>query len=66
VEGGKLASAADVSARESAIAASIAIQHGADFETLREACLRKPDGAPEGALGAAMDAIAVTQRMAGE
>ena len=58
VEGGKMTSAADISARESAIAASIAIQHGADFDTLRDACLRRPDGSPEGALGAAMDAIA--------
>lgn len=57
LEGGKLASAVDIAARDSAIAASIALQHGASIETLRRACLRRPDGLPEGALGAALDCI---------
>lgn len=57
LNGGKLTSDVDVAARDSAIAASIALQHGAAVSTIRAACLRKPDGSPEGALGAVLDLI---------
>ena len=65
IEGGKLTSAVDVAARDAAIAASIALQHGASIDGIRAACLRKPDGSAEGTLGAALDAIALSARRNG-
>jgi hypothetical protein len=51
-------SAADVNARDAAIAASIAIQFGADIETIRRALCRDSQGRASGPLGAALDIIA--------
>ena len=51
-------SAADTNGKDAAIAISLALQHGVEFERLREGMSRKPDGTPSGALGAALDAIA--------
>ena len=51
-------SGADCNARDAAIAASIAIQFGADLETIRRALCRDADGRPFGPLGAALDRIA--------
>jgi hypothetical protein len=48
-------SAADVSARDAAIAFSFAVQHGADPEAIRRALCRDSHGRPSGALGAALD-----------
>jgi hypothetical protein len=53
-------SAADVSARDAAITFSIAIQCGADLETLRRALCRDSRGNASGPLGAALDHIAST------
>jgi hypothetical protein len=50
-------SSADTAARESAIVFSIAIQHGADPETIRRALCRDSQGRASGPLGAALDII---------
>ena len=50
-------SAADTNARDSAITFSIAIQHGADPETIRRALCRDSHGRASGPLGAALDQI---------
>jgi hypothetical protein len=54
----KTDSAADVFARDAAIVMSIAIQFGADIETIRKALCRDSHGRPSGPLGAALDRIA--------
>jgi ribonucleoside-diphosphate reductase alpha chain len=51
-------SAADVNARDAAIAASFALQHGADFEALRHALTRDSHGHAAGPLAAALDIVA--------
>jgi ribonucleoside-diphosphate reductase alpha chain len=51
-------SAADVNARDAAIVTSIAIQFGADIETIRKALCRDSHGRPSGPLGEALDRIA--------
>lgn len=50
-------SAADTAARDSAIVLSIALQHGADLETIRRALCRDSQGRASGPLGAALDII---------
>ena len=50
-------SAADTSARDAAIAFSIAVQHGADPETIRSALCRDALGTARGPLGVALDLI---------
>jgi hypothetical protein len=54
----KAGSAADVAARDAAICASIALQYGADVETLRKALCRDARGTASGPLGVALDLIA--------
>jgi hypothetical protein len=54
----KLNSAADANARDSAIVASLALQHGADIETIRKALCRDSHGRASGPLGAALDRLA--------
>jgi hypothetical protein len=51
-------SAADTNARDSAIVCSIALQFGADVETIRKALCRDSAGRPSGPLGAALDRLA--------
>ena len=48
-------SSADTAARDSAIVFSIAIQHGADPETIRRALCRDTQGRALGPLGVALD-----------
>jgi hypothetical protein len=55
-------SAADVNARDAAITASIAIQFGADIETIRRALCRDSRGRASGPLGDALDAVAGDER----
>jgi hypothetical protein len=55
---GRAGSHADTIARDAAIVASIALQHGASVETLRRALCRDAHGRPSGALGVALDMIA--------
>jgi hypothetical protein len=51
-------SAADTNARDSAIAFSFAVQHGADAEAIRRALSRDAQGRALGPLGQALDRIA--------
>jgi hypothetical protein len=46
------------SARDAAICCSIALQFGADIETIQKALCRDSLGRPSGPLGAALDLIA--------
>jgi hypothetical protein len=50
-------SSADVTARDSAIVLSIALQHGADLEAIQRALCRDSQGRASGPLGAALDII---------
>src|SRR5262245_43607800 len=52
---GRAGSDVDAAARDSAILASLALQHGADLETLRRALLRDSRGVPSSPLGGALD-----------
>jgi hypothetical protein len=56
----KAGSAADVNARDAAIAFSFAVQHGADPEAIRKALCRDGQGRASGPLGCALDTIAGT------
>lgn len=51
-------SAADTNARDSAIAFSFAVQHGADPEAIRRALCRNSQGRASGPLGEALDVLA--------
>src|SRR5262245_5200077 len=53
----KAGSQADANARDSAVAASLALQFGCPIETLRGAVLRNADGAAATPLGVALDII---------
>jgi len=53
----KAGSAADTAARDSAIVCSIALQFGADVETIRKALCRDSRGTANGPLGVALDLI---------
>ena len=55
---GRIGSDLDASAKDAAVVASIALQHGVPVETIRKALLRNADGTPASPLGAALDAIA--------
>jgi hypothetical protein len=57
-------SAADVNARDSAIAASLALQHGCDLQVLRRALTRNVDGSAAGPLGRLIDLLATTDVVA--
>ena len=54
----KTNSHADTAARDAAITCSIALQHGADIETIRQALCRDSHGHASGPLGAALDLLA--------
>jgi len=57
IGGTKAGSQADDAARDAAIAASFALQHGAPLHKLREALTRNSHGVAEGVLAIALDAI---------
>jgi hypothetical protein len=56
---GRVSTDADTAARDSAVVASIALQFGADLETLRRALLRDSAGNASGPLGVALDIVAL-------
>jgi|SRR6516164_7058292 hypothetical protein len=58
ISNGKAGSDSDVSARDSAIVCSLALQFGADLETIRRALCRDSRGNASGPLGEALDRIA--------
>jgi hypothetical protein len=53
----KTNSGSDVSARDSAIVLSFALQHGADAEAIRKALSRDSQGRASGPLGLALDTV---------
>jgi hypothetical protein len=53
----KPGSQSDSNARDAAVAASLALQHGCALETLQRALLRDSHGRPSTPLGAAVDII---------
>ena len=55
-------SGADVNARDAAVVASIALQHGVPVETIRKALMRNADGSASGPLAAALDLICGDQQ----
>jgi hypothetical protein len=57
----KAGSQADANARDSAVAASLALQFGCPLETLRGAVLRDGAGRPSTPLGAALDRLEGTK-----
>ena len=57
IVGAKAGSTADTAARDAAITCSVALQFGADVETIRKALCRDSRGNANGPLGVALDAI---------
>lgn len=53
----KAGSHSDTAARDAAITCSIALQFGADFETIRKALCRDSHGNASGPLGVALDVL---------
>jgi hypothetical protein len=53
----KPSSQSDCNARDAAVAASLALQHGCPLQALQRAVLREDDGSASTPLGAALDAI---------
>jgi hypothetical protein len=58
----KTNSHADIAARDAAITFSIAVQHGADPETIRSGLSRDSYGKANGPLGTALDLILLGQK----
>jgi ribonucleoside-diphosphate reductase alpha chain len=58
LDGLKAGSGADLAAKDAAISASVAIQMGADPQTIRRAVCRDASGKAAGPLGAALDLLA--------
>jgi hypothetical protein len=54
----KPGSAVEAVARDAAIMTSLALQHGADLATIRQALTKDHDGGPATLLGAALDVLA--------
>ena len=54
----KPGSQSDANARDAAVAASLALQHGCPLQVLQRALLRDSQGRPSTPLGAALDALA--------
>src|SRR5947209_2125828 len=58
IQNHKAGSQAGTMARDAAVVASIALQHGVPIETLRHAVMRDSRGRPSGPLGVVLDQIA--------
>jgi hypothetical protein len=54
----KIGTAIEAAARDSAVLASLALQHGVPLETIRRALTRNTDGSASGALGTLLDLLA--------
>jgi hypothetical protein len=54
----KIGTAIETAARDSAVVASLALQHGVPPETIRRALTRNGDGSASGALGTLLDMLA--------
>jgi hypothetical protein len=64
ISNGKAGSASDTAARDAAVVASIALQHGVSLDTMRRALLRDARGVASGPLGVALDEIAALESKA--
>lgn len=58
IRSGKAGTDLSISMIEVAVAVSMALQHGCDIDTLREAMPRTEDGKAEGAVGQLLDMLA--------
>jgi hypothetical protein len=58
----KIGTHVETAAKDSAVVASIALQFGANPETIRHALTRNRDGGASGALGKLLDMLAADQR----
>lgn len=54
---GKAGNDLSIQANETALAVSMALQHGTPLETIRKAMPRTNDGRPEGAIGTLLDLL---------
>jgi hypothetical protein len=54
----KIGTAIETAARDSAVVASLALQHGVPSETIRHALTQNGDGSASGALGTLLDLLA--------
>jgi hypothetical protein len=61
LNGAKCGTDADTSAKDAAIVASIALQSGAQLDTIRRALTRNRDGSAAGPLGCALDILTADQ-----
>ncbi len=61
LEGGRNGTAIQSVARDTAVACSLALQHGVPLDVLRTALTRNDDGSPAGPLGALLDMVAGEQ-----
>jgi hypothetical protein len=59
---GRVNSHADTAARDSAVIASLALQHGVELNAIRRALLRNEDELASGPLGTALDLIVELDR----
>jgi alkylated DNA repair dioxygenase AlkB len=57
LNGAKIGTPIDVNARDAAIVASLALQHGTETDEIRHALSRNGDGSAAGPLGAVLDRI---------
>lgn len=64
VSGQKVGTAIDTGAREASTILSIALQWGAEFESIRRALPRDPQGRATGPIGAIMDLLAKDSEVA--
>jgi hypothetical protein len=62
VSNSKAGSHSDSAAKDSAVVASLALQHGVPLDVIRKALLRDPRGRPSSPLGVALDIIAEGER----
>lgn len=60
LDAGKIGSEVQHVARDGAVVLSLALQHGAPIETIRDAMTRLDDGSPAGPLGRFVDMVALS------
>lgn len=58
LSGGKSGTAMNAISRDAGMLVSLALQHGAGLETIRDALTRDDDGAPMSVIGVALDRVA--------
>jgi ribonucleoside-diphosphate reductase alpha chain len=57
LDGPKIGSAACIAARDAAVAASLALQHGCDAAALHHSCVKLSNGLSAGPVGCALDLL---------